>query len=200
VNVITLTTSTVSGNAAVGGAQPPGVGRGGGLFVWPSKTFSAHNATIAFNHASESGGGIFVNTSANAQSEMISTLISNNDSGAGSDDISTGGLGAVIVGSNDLVVQAAAGVQLPADTIHSDPGLLPLTTTEGGTTATQPLPVGSVAIDAGANPNSLGCDQRGFPYRRVYGASADIGAYEFQGERHLFADNFDGTAVCPPAP
>ena len=78
--------------------------------------------------------------------------------------------------------------------------LQPLTTDDGGTRAVHPLGAGSAAIDAGANPDSLGCDQRGYPYRRVYGSSADIGAYEFQGEKHLFADNFDGSPACPPAP
>ena len=95
----------------------------------------------------------------------------------------------------------SAAVQLPADTLSLDPGLLPLTTDDGGATATHPLPAASVAVDAGANPDSLGCDQRGFPYRRVNDASADIGAYEYQGERHLFADGFDGpNAPCPFAP
>jgi len=200
-NVITLKNSTVSTNAAIGGTQAPGFGIGGGLFLWTAKTFSAHNSTIAFNHASDSAGGVFVNAMANAQSEMISTIVSNNDSASGTDDITAGLFGAVITGANDLVVQASALVQLPSGTIPSDPGLLPLTQSDGGTTATHPLPSGSAAIDNGANPDALGCDQRGFPYRRVSGASADIGAYEYQGEPHIFADGFDGPNVaCPSAP
>ena len=76
--------------------------------------------------------------------------------------------------------------------------LQPLTTDDGGRDGNPSARPAVAAIDAGSNPDSLGCDQRGFPYHRVHGAIADIGAYEFAGRAHLFADNFDGTPACPP--
>jgi len=163
----------------------------------PAEPFTANNTTIAFNHASDAGGGISVTTSASAPAEMVSTIVSNNDALPGPDDISPGPIGntAQIDGSANLVLHAAPGTIVPVDTLTADPGLLPLTTSEGGATAVHPLPAGSVAIDAGANPNSFVCDQRGYPSRRVEGAGADIGAFE-TGEAHLFADNFDGTTAC----
>jgi len=189
--------STISTNIAVRGAQAGAFGVGGGVMLAPAEPFTATNTTIAFNHASDAGGGILATTLVNAPAEMVSTIVSNNDSLAGPDDISSGPIGnsAQIDGSANLVMHAAPGTTVPVDTLTADPGLLPLTTSEGGATAVHPLPAGSVAIDAGANPNSFVCDQRGYPSRRVEGAGADIGAFE-TGEAHLFADNFDGTTAC----
>jgi CSLREA domain-containing protein len=48
----------------------------------------------------------------------------------------------------------------------------------GGPTATHILLIGSPAIDAGSNPNSLTTDQRGFA--RTSGSATDIGAFERQ--------------------
>jgi hypothetical protein len=199
---ITLRNATISGNNAIGGTQGGAVSAGGGLMGAYGLTIVAHNSTIAFNHASSSGGGISATSSASSSSELIATIVANNDVDTGPNDIDPGsfGSGVSFAGSNSLVMSPAAGVTLPAGTLPDDPMLQPLTTGEGGATAVHPLGTGSAAIDAGVNPDALGCDQRGFPYRRVYGSSADIGAYEFQGEPHLFADNFDGTPVCPPAP
>jgi len=47
---------------------------------------------------------------------------------------------------------------------------------------------GSPAIDTGNDVAGLATDQRGQP--RVYGAFADIGAYELQSDV-IFADGFD---------
>jgi hypothetical protein len=136
-------------------------------------------------------------------SELISTIVANNDTDTGPSDVGLGPFAnsLTIDGSSNLVVAADANVMLPNDTKNADPHLQPLTTNDGGTTAIHPLASDSVAIDAGANPDSLGCDQRGVPYHRVHGASADIGAYEYQGEPHLFSDGFDGmNPPCPFAP
>jgi hypothetical protein len=46
-------------------------------------------------------------------------------------------------------------------------------------TRTLALLPGSPAIDKGADPFSLGTDQRGAGFPRDVGASADIGAYEW---------------------
>ncbi|MGH8174379.1 MAG: choice-of-anchor Q domain-containing protein [Rhodanobacteraceae bacterium] len=132
---------------------------------------------------------------------MSSTIVASNDTDNGVNDISIPPLAnsVTVDGSNNLVMNWTGAVTLPVDTLTGDPALLQLTTDDGGLTATHPLSAGSVAIDAGSNPDVLGCDQRGYPYHRVQGSAADIGAYEAQGERHLFADGFDGSADCPSA-
>ena len=48
----------------------------------------------------------------------------------------------------------------------------------GGQTDTYALEQGSVAIDAGSNPQSLAYDQRGPGYPRTSGGGTDVGAYE----------------------
>jgi hypothetical protein len=58
-----------------------------------------------------------------------------------------------------------------------NPHLLPLDD-YGGPTQTVALKPDSIAIDAGANPDALTTDQRGFKPRAV-GAAIDIGAFEF---------------------
>lgn len=195
---ISLRNTTVSANNAVSGTQFGALGTGGGIWVGSDKQLVARNATIAFNYASKNGGGIAVTSPANAPSELQSTIVANNDTDNGPNDIAGPFGNATIDGSKNLVVFSAT-VTLPADTLTNDPQLMPLTTDDGGSTATHPLTAISAAIDTGNNTHSLGCDQRGFPYRRVYGSAADIGAYEAQGERHLFADNFEESVVCPPA-
>jgi len=196
----TLHNVTISANTADGGSQANGIG--GGITVGNGSPIAAANSTIAFNHASKSGGGVATLPPFGIPSVLTSVIISNNDSAGAPDDLSLGpfGMAQTIGGSNDLVMAPAAGVTLPGNTLNVDPLLLPLTTDDGGSTAVHPLPANSPAVDTGANPDSLGCDQRGFPYHRVYGTSADIGAYEYQGEAHIFTDNFDNTTVCPSAP
>src|SRR5262249_2650236 len=53
----------------------------------------------------------------------------------------------------------------------------------GGTSRTHALLAGSPALNAGSNPLSLATDQRGTGFPRVVGTDADIGAYEFGGNR-----------------
>lgn len=191
---------TISSNDASSGQQ--GIGNGGGVVAISFRPIAATNATIAYNHASSAGGGIAALSPSVPSSSLTSVIVADNDDSTGPDDIATGpGQTITIDGSNDLVMATSMSVTLPANTLGADPMLMPLTTGNGGATAVHPLAAGSPAIDAGANPDSLGCDQRGAPYSRVVGASADIGAYEFQGEPPLFADGFDGVAVivaCSP--
>jgi hypothetical protein len=69
--------------------------------------------------------------------------------------------------------------------------LLPLAD-NGGPTWTMALASGSPAIDTGANPLALDTDQRGEGYVRVFGAAADIGAYETQPVRDvIFVNGFE---------
>jgi hypothetical protein len=196
---VSLLNATISTNQAIGATMAPAIGIAGGVLASASAAIVAHNATIAFNHASTSGAGV----AGRSPSELISTIVANNDSDTGPSDIGIGLFANTLTigGSNDLVVAADPNVTLPNNTQSADPHLQPLTTDEGGTTAIHPLASDSAAIDGGANPVSLGCDQRGLPYRRTYGANTDIGAYEYQGEPHLFSDGFDGpNPPCVPAP
>jgi hypothetical protein len=97
-----------------------------------------------------------------------------------------------VSGSHDLVV-AADGVTLPADTLSANPLLGPLAP-NGGPTLTHALGEGSPAIDAGSNDGELEFDQRGPDFVRVFGAAADIGAFEVQPAAPpdvIFADGFD---------
>jgi hypothetical protein len=202
ISTISLENTTISANSAVGGTQAAGVGFGGGLSAPQGKPFSALNSTIAFNHASHDGGGIAATSPAILPAAMDSTIVANNDTLNGPNDIGPGpfGISAMINGERNLVMNATPNVTLPADTLTADPQLMPLDVTQGGSTAVHPLAANSPAIDAGNNVDSLGCDQRGYPYRRVQGITADIGAYETQGEPHIFTDSFEVIAVCPPAP
>ena len=194
---ITLLNATVSGNEATAGTQAGAFAIGGGLFIPGGKPVVAHNATVAFNYATTRGGGLATSSVAPA-STLVSTIVAQNTNSQGLDDIAPFGATANFDGSNNLVMAYTdPGVTLPADTRPDNPLLMPLAD-NSGPTATHALSSGSIAIDNGINPALLGCDQRGYPHRRVYGAHADIGAYEEQGEQSIFADNFDGSPACGP--
>ena len=58
----------------------------------------------------------------------------------------------------------------------------------GGATQTIALLGGSLAIDAGSNPNDLATDQRGEEFERTVGAGTDIGAFEVQEDNSQVPD------------
>jgi hypothetical protein len=194
-SAIVLRNATISGNQSISGSQAGAFGAGGGIQSAAGVHLKIHNSTIAFNHADTIGGGIAGSTSAGAPSELISSIVADNDSNGGAGDIDLLPLANdfVFEGSNNIVTAAAANVTLPADTSPDDPQLGPLTTDNGGVTATHALAQGSPAIDAGANPDALICDQRGSPHLRVRDGRADIGAYESIA---LLADGFDPPPDC----
>ncbi|MBL0164841.1 MAG: right-handed parallel beta-helix repeat-containing protein [Xanthomonadales bacterium] len=166
-----LRNSTISGNST---AQDDG----GGLRVRQSTSIRVINSTISGNHAGSRGGGIsFIDNA--LPSTLISTIVADNQSSFGDDDVySTMPL--PVSGSHNLVMHSAANPQLPADTLGDNPLLLPLAD-NGGPTRTHALPADSPAIDNGDNPDSRSTDQRGADYLREYNGSADIGAFEKQG-------------------
>ena len=49
----------------------------------------------------------------------------------------------------------------------------------------------SPARDTGDNSQGYATDQRGVPFARVFGTSADIGAFEFNLPDSIFANGFD---------
>ncbi|HEU4665822.1 MAG TPA: choice-of-anchor Q domain-containing protein [Dokdonella sp.] len=120
---------------------------------------------------------------------LRSSIVARNTRLGQPDDISS--LGPVTIqGNGNLVI--ASSQPLPADTITTDPLLMPLAD-NGGPVATHALRPGSPAIDHGDNFLSLTYDARDAGFDRVVGAAADIGAYEVQaaGLDVIFADGFD---------
>jgi hypothetical protein len=190
---IAVRNTTISGNTAIGGTQAGAFAAGGGIMAGSGLQLVVRNSTIAFNDADTLGGGIAATTSAGTPSEIVSTIVADNHSSGGAGDVTVSPFGneLVLEGSNNMVTAAGAGVTLPSDTSTDEPLLLPLTADNGGVTATHALAAGSPAIDAGANPDSFVFDQRGFPHHRVAGIAADIGAYEFESDPSIFADDFD---------
>jgi hypothetical protein len=162
-----LIDTTLSGNTAQ--SKP-----GGGMFVRLGSTMSIYNSTIADNVAPR-GGGIYIAGTPTAVT-MQSSIIATNVASSGGADI--GAMSALAIsGANNLVISAGPGITLPGDTLHTNPGLLPLTN-NGGPTLTQSLATGSPALNAGNNIGDLSTDQRGPGFPRVSGAAADIGALE----------------------
>jgi hypothetical protein len=171
-----VSNSTISGNVARTKA-------GGGIFVRVFDAMSVSNSTIA-NNSAPKGGGIYVSGSTQGFT-LQSTIVADNLAATGSGDIAAQAA-LIIAGANNLVVTADAATTLPADTLHGDPELLPLTK-NGGPTRTHALKPASPAVDAGNDVAELVTDQRGAGFPRVLGARADIGAYE------------SAVAVLPPA-
>ena len=103
----------------------------------------------------------------------------------------------VVAGDHDLIIASGAAISVPADTLTSDPLLLPLAGNGGGT-ATHDLAPCSPAKDAGSNPEPFDFDQRLAPYVRQSGDATDIGAVELQPDLdRIFGSSFD-LPLCAP--
>ena len=166
--------STISGNVS-------DYSRGnavGGAFLYMSTTIS--NSTVAFNKQTTGACGLFVgngNNGAGSTVDLESSILADNVPGTGAAcDFATHPQVSVS-GAKNLI--RATNVVVPLDTITTDPLLLPLAD-NGGPTKTHALTPGSPAIDAGNNLLGLPFDQRGNGYARMFGAAADIGAFEVQ--------------------
>lgn len=198
--------STISENYAATGA---------GVFVGYSTGHSAQitNSTISGNHASEFvGGSVFLvpatisnstfasNTAVNTQYGVgvyafnallaESSIFSNNLTPAGDLGMDVYIVAGTIDGEKNIIVHTPSTT--PADTITVCPRLGPLAD-NGGPTATHALLSGSPAIDAGSNPFVLTFDQRLDGFDRTFGATTDIGAYEWQGDLQdsIFTSRFE---------
>jgi len=196
-----LENSTVSGNSS------PTEGGGVYIYRNLPVTWTVRNSTISANTAGRSGGGIFVRSPGTGGSGTLvvqNSTIANNaangtaagEGGGGIGQSGTGGsltVESTIVANNPAAIAPdilgpvtahfslirnltgttiTGGNNLPAGT---DP-LLGSLANNGGPTATLALRPGSPAINTGSNPAGLTSDQRGSP--RVFGAAADIGAFE----------------------
>jgi hypothetical protein len=196
-HVATIANSTVSDNRAVYGYI-------GGIAAI-AESVNVYNSTIAFNTAASTGAGtraaglhIYAGSPA---AKLESTIVSNNLYGSlqRANDLTAPGV--TITGANNLVY--ASGATLPkAGLIQGKCPLLGPLRDNGGPTPTRALFSHSPAIDAGDN-TAFGFheDQRAaqfdgapYPYPRVSGAAADIGAYEVQRGDIVFNAGFDG---CP---
>jgi hypothetical protein len=171
-NTLRTLESTVSGNGAIAV---------GGLYARSSA--SIYNSTIVNNTAvlDQFAGGVHVFSS---NIKLESSIIADNTAGTSGSDVGSY-TPATIVGANNLIMNHAAAIIVPADTISDDPKLGPLQN-NGGPTLTHALLTNSPAIDKG-NVGGFSQDQRLFP--RVVGSSADIGAFEFVDA--IFVDGFD---------
>jgi hypothetical protein len=176
-SVMTIIDSTISGNHAHRLAG--GVYSVSGPLLISNSTIAANAATLGV------GAGVFVFS----DTSVVSSIIAGNTSPdpQGTTDIGST-IPVTIIGANNLIIEAT--MPLPPDTIHADP-LLGQLQDNGGFTPTHALLPGSPGIDQGLQ-SGLAFDQRGAPYVRVFGVSADIGAFERQAPDRLFADGFEG--------
>ena len=152
---------------------------GGGIAIVSGAltALTVHNSTIAFNVAVTSGGGIFAD---GADPTLVSTIVARNLAGAGKDLFSVAN-----PGDNYLLTNCFIGVDdgdfsinvASANNLNGNPLLGPLAS-NGGPTQTHALLSGSLAINAGSNPDALTTDQRGPSFKRLKGLEVDIGGFE----------------------
>jgi hypothetical protein len=180
---VEIVNSTISGNSASIGGGGISVG---GLFRSYLSSFVLHACTVADNVSQGGGGGLRFRDYTLA--DVQSSIIASNSAAVNADIDAVENL--AIYGADNLINEADPDIALPADTLHGDPGLLPLAN-NGGLTRTHALAPGSPAIDAGNDYFELDYDQRGVGFARVAGTRADIGAYESEGGDLIFADGFD---------
>jgi len=194
----TITNSTISGNT--------GSEFSGGLYV-NSGTVNIRNSTITLNtggNGTNYAAGMATSARLGPMAVTLqSSLIANNTSGAIESDLSKTRTSANTItfsGNNNLIGSTAEAV--PPDTIKNSCPLLGPLRDNGRQTKTHALLSGSPAIDSGNNSANLHEDQRGgladsspYPFPRVSGVTADIGAYEIQQGDIVFNAGFDGCPV-----
>lgn len=177
---LTINASTVSGNNANGAG-----GDGGGIFNASTATAALTNATVSGNTANDAGGGVLnssgatvtmTNVTLSGNAAVVGGGVSNSGTATLTNSIVANSAGAncsgAITGSNNLDSGNTCGF-----TISNQNPLLAALASNGGTTQTHALSVGSPAIDAGSLCPPPATDQRGVV--RPFGGACDIGAFEF---------------------
>jgi hypothetical protein len=194
-----LTSSTVSGNAAMGTNDLEGWGDGAGIYNGSSMTLT--NSTLSNNNSTHYGGAV-----SNSGSLTIRHgTLSGNNAFEGSAMVNYNGA-TVQIGNTVLKVSTSSPSSISnhsgtitsngynlindngsgfftatGDQTNTEPMLGPLQN-NGGPTFTHELLAGSPAIDAG-NPSFTpppANDQRGPLYQRVFNGRLDIGSLEVQ--------------------
>jgi hypothetical protein len=173
----TVQNSTVSGNIASTAA--------GGMKVQGILTLD--NSTIAFNTQGQAGygAGLVLLNGGIANSSIIAR---NKPAPGGHYYDLLCSAGKTLTGNNNLL--NGADCIIPGIIIVGDPLLAPLAN-NGGPTKTHALGTGSPAINAGLNPHDFAHDQRLGGHERVFGAAADVGAFELTPIDRIFADGFN---------
>jgi hypothetical protein len=208
---LTITGSTISGNRSGSAVwmpkfvqSPPNqsgliedstISGNLGTAFYASAPASIYNSTIAFNRSSVGMAAAVSVGQTGATLLLDSSIIADNFP----IDVAVGKGGSVVAGAYSIVVHSSVAVPGASSVC---PQLEPLAD-NGGVTLTHALRHTSPAIDAGSNPQSLQYDERGVGYPRVFGAKADVGAFEWKGglDETLFRDGFDGpNPFCELAP
>lgn len=185
--------STIANNRSLATSE----GAAGAIAVRHKTTIQ--NSTISGNteeHESFAKYGAGIHIDGNTSLTLSSTLVADNTTipggsyGDASDIVGDYNEIIPISGGNNLV-RFYLGVDLPDDTLTTDPQLQALAD-NGGPTLTMALPPDSPAIDKGKT-NSQTTDQRGTGFVRKWGAAADIGAFEYQpiATIDIFIDDFE---------
>ena len=169
-----VSNSTIANNAAGG--------PGGGIRNFDGR-LDIQNSTIAGNSSDAAGGsGVSSFGDEATRTYVASSLIAGNadnanvDFGPIADAVSFISQGANLIGGGDPL--ALAAFDQPGDQTGIANALLGALQDNGGPTQTIALLPGSLAIDAGSNPNGLTNDQRGDGFARSSGNGVDVGAFE----------------------
>lgn len=135
------------------------------------------NSTVAFNASnSPYAAGIETNGVVIAQSSIFA-LNQNTLDGARSTNADL--TATSLQGANNLVMFTDAPHAAGVVTVTANPQLQPLAS-NGGTTQTHALSMGSPALNHGNNSAGFATDQRSTGFPRVTGGATDIGAYQHQ--------------------
>lgn len=171
---LTIRNSTISGNVSKID--------GGGVYITSnaSGTLVVQNSSIVANIAGGYGGGIVAGgiISTNAIISLESSIVYGNTATIGPEIASPGTVRAKtssLYSTDGIKAFTNLGGNRP---FGENPLLGPLA--NNGGLPSHALTSGSPCINVGSNPASLTTDGRGTGYVRVYGGTADMGAFEVQ--------------------